>query len=165
MKRAARFPVALALLSAALFGSATPASKYLLHDLSPFALAGLLYLGAAIAVAPRALPGRTWRLDRRNAARLGGAVLFGGALGPVFLLLGLRLASAASDSMWLNLEMVATAVLGALLFRDHWDGSRGSASPAWCSRARSSPTRRGPRGRARGSSSRRRACAGGSTTT
>lgn len=119
MRRGTRFPVALALLSAGLFGSATPASKYLLRDLAPFALAGLLYLGAAAAVAPRALRGRTWKLDRRNAARLLGAVLFGGALGPVLLLLGLRLASAASVSMWLNLEMVATAVLGALLFRDH----------------------------------------------
>ena len=113
--------MAMALLSAALFGAATPASKLLLHDLSPFTLAGLLYLGAALAVARRALRGNVarWRLDRRNALRLGGAVLFGGGLGPVLLLLGLRLASAASVALWLNLEMVATAVLGALVFRDH----------------------------------------------
>lgn len=126
------FPVALALLSAALFGAATPASKLLLHDLSPFTLAGLLYLGAALAVARRALrSGGAWRnLDRRNALRLGGAVLFGGGLGPVLLLVGLRLASAASVSMWLNMEMVATAVLGAVVFRDHlgrvgWAGVAG----------------------------------------
>jgi len=114
-----RFPVALALLSAALFGAATPLSKLLLRDLSPFTLAGLLYLGAAVAVARAALRGKGWRLDRRNALRLGGAVFFGGGLGPVLLLLGLRLASAASVSMWLNLEAVATAVLGALFFKDH----------------------------------------------
>jgi drug/metabolite transporter (DMT)-like permease len=124
------FPVGAALLSAALFGAATPASKHLLRELHPFALAGLLYLGAAIAVAPLALRRRAWRLDRRNALRLGGAVFFGGVLGPVLLLLGLRLASAASVSMWLNLEMVATAVLGVLLFRDHlgrwgWLGAAG----------------------------------------
>jgi len=125
------FPVAIALVSAALFGAATPASKYLLRDLSPFTLAGLLYLGAALAVAPRALwRGRpAWRLDRKNALRLGGAVLFGGGLGPVLLLAGLGLASAASVSMWLNLEMVATAVLGTLVFRDHL-GRRGWAGVA-----------------------------------
>jgi drug/metabolite transporter (DMT)-like permease len=39
-------------------------------------------------------------------------------LGPLLLLLGLSLASAASVALWLNLELAATAVLGALLFRD-----------------------------------------------
>jgi drug/metabolite transporter (DMT)-like permease len=40
-------------------------------------------------------------------------------LGPVALLLGLRFASAASASLWLNLEAAATAALGSLFFRDH----------------------------------------------
>jgi drug/metabolite transporter (DMT)-like permease len=57
--------------------------------------------------------------DRTNALRLGGAVLFGGILGPVLLLFGLRLAGAGSVSLLLNLEMVATAVLGVALFREH----------------------------------------------
>jgi hypothetical protein len=39
-------PILPAFLSAALFGAATPASKGLLADLSPFQLAGLLYLSA-----------------------------------------------------------------------------------------------------------------------
>jgi hypothetical protein len=42
----------LALVSAALFGAATPASKLLLVSLEPFQLAGLLYLGAALAMVP-----------------------------------------------------------------------------------------------------------------
>jgi drug/metabolite transporter (DMT)-like permease len=42
----------------------------------------------------------------------------GGVLGPVFLLLGLRLASSASVSLWLNLELIATVVLGYFFFRD-----------------------------------------------
>lgn len=57
--------------------------------------------------------------DRTNALRLGGAVLFGGILGPVLLLFGLRLAGAGSVSLLLNFEMVATAVLGVALFREH----------------------------------------------
>lgn len=115
-------PVTLALISAALFGAATPASKVLLADLSAFHLAGLLYLGAALGVAPFAwrdgrlrLPGRG---DRKNGLRLLGAVIAGGVVGPVLLLLGLRLAGAASVSLWLTFELVATALLGALIFRE-----------------------------------------------
>lgn len=116
------FYLLLALLSAALFGAATPLSKALLASFNPFQLAGLLYLGAAIGTAAMAfgkgkmLP---WRLDKRNLFRLSGAILCGGVMAPLFLLLGLKVASAASVSLWLPLELVATAVLGRLLFRDH----------------------------------------------
>jgi drug/metabolite transporter (DMT)-like permease len=58
------------------------------------------------------------RLDRATAARLAGAVVLGGILGPVLLLAALRLTLAGSVSLLLNLEMVATAVLGAVLFRE-----------------------------------------------
>jgi drug/metabolite transporter (DMT)-like permease len=58
-------------------------------------------------------------LDKRNFLRLSGAILFGGILGPVLLLVGLRMASAVSVSLWLNMEMIATALLGRLVFRDH----------------------------------------------
>jgi drug/metabolite transporter (DMT)-like permease len=119
-------PVLSALLAAVLFGAATPASKVLLAGLSPFQLAGLLYLGAAVSAAP-AIAGAGkwgWPAERKNQLRLLGAVLFGGTLGPVFLLLGLQLASAASVSLWLNFELVATALLGQLFFHDHL-GSRG----------------------------------------
>ena len=114
--------VLLALLSAALFGAATPLSKALLSSFDAFQLAGLLYLGAAIGASglafhkgPYTLP---WRMDRRNRIRLIGAVFFGGVLAPLLLLLGLEAASAASVSLWLPLELVATAILGTVLFRD-----------------------------------------------
>src|SRR5262245_18194898 len=112
----------LCLLAAALFGAATPASKWLLSELSPFQLAGLLYLGGALGVARAAVGkrgrGRPWPADRRNRVRLLGAVVFGGILGPVALLFGLKIAAAASVSLWLNLELAATAVLGVCLFHD-----------------------------------------------
>ena len=73
----------------------------------------------APAVALERRRGERTVFDRPNALRLGGAVLFGGVLGPVLLLLGLRLAGAGSVSLLLNLEMVATAVLGVALFREH----------------------------------------------
>jgi drug/metabolite transporter (DMT)-like permease len=115
--------ILIAILSALLFGAATPLSKNLLDHLYSFQLAGLLYIGAALGVAILVIRDKKftwpWHMDRKNAFRLLGAVLFGGMLGPVLLLAGLRLANAASVSMWLNLEMVATAILGHFIFKDH----------------------------------------------
>jgi drug/metabolite transporter (DMT)-like permease len=51
-------------------------------------------------------------------SRLAGAIALGGALGPVLMLVGLARAGAAEVSLWLNLEAVFTAALGALFFRD-----------------------------------------------
>jgi drug/metabolite transporter (DMT)-like permease len=127
-------PFILALIAAALFGAATPVSKSLLNDLGPFQLSGLLYLGAALGVLP--LVGRAgrlrapWSMDARTRRLLLGAILFGGMLGPVLLLFGLKLAAAASVSLWLNLEAVATALLGFFVFHDRlgrngWIGAGG----------------------------------------
>src|SRR5262245_22379311 len=121
----------MALVSAALFGAATPLSKTLLGTLSPLQLAGLLYLGAALGVAPALVRGRALPLpaDRRGRLRLAGATLLGGMLGPLLLLLGLASARAGSVSLWLNLELAATAAVGALCFRDRlgWGGWLGVA--------------------------------------
>jgi len=122
-----------ALAAAALFGAATPASKLLLGELSPQALAGLLYLGAACATAPSLLRRRAHgagRRSREDRLRLAGAVGLGGIAGPVLLLQGLRLASAGSVALWLNLEMAFTAALGAWWFREPlgrlgWIGTAG----------------------------------------
>lgn len=118
-----RHPILLALMAAALFGLATPASKWLLTGLSPWHLAGLLYLGAAIGTAPVSWKsGRSplpWPRDRVNRWRLAGAVIAGGIAGPVCLLFSLRMVGAAPVSLWLNLELAATALLGMLFFRDH----------------------------------------------
>jgi drug/metabolite transporter (DMT)-like permease len=116
-------PVILAFVAALLFGAATPASKRLLTDFSVFQLAGLLYIGGAIAMLPQLYLSRrkrvTPRMSLRNKLRLAGAIACGGILGPVFLLFGLELASAASVSLWLNLELAVTALLGHLVFKDH----------------------------------------------
>lgn len=127
---------AQALAAAALFGAATPVSKRLLADVSPQVLAGLFYAGAAVGLLPSMLRGSVrgrgigLPRDSPNRARLAGAVLFGGVLGPVLLLLGLDLARAASVAMLLNLETTATAVLALLLFKEHlgrwsWIGNIG----------------------------------------
>ena len=115
-----RSPAFLCLLSALLFGASTPLAKLLLSGISPFTLAGLLYLGAAIAVAPNAyragLSPAAFRAG--NMGYLLGAIVFGGIFGPVLLLKGLDLGEAASVSLWLNLETVATSLLAWAFFRE-----------------------------------------------
>lgn len=114
-------PVVQALVAALLFGAATPVSKLLLAGLPPQALAGLLYLGAALATAPALLGVRAHGAAHRSArdrARLAGAIALGGVVAPVLLLAGLQRASAGAVALWLNLEVALTAALGALWFRE-----------------------------------------------
>lgn len=136
------FALALGLTSALLFGLATPASKLLVGEINAFLLAGLLYLGAALGVIPiiirelhssRPLGRSRPSVFAPNALTavqfryIVGAIFCGGFLGPVLLLQGLKVAQASSVAIWLNLELVATAILGVLLFNDHlgrngWSG-------------------------------------------
>lgn len=119
-----RFAIITGILSGFLFGVATPFSKLLLTGLNSFQLAGLLYLGAALAMLPFVLKrGRQIQLlfKPENWRKTAGIIFFGGFLGPVLLLAGLKSANAASVSIWLNMELVATAILGILLFKDSLD--------------------------------------------
>ena len=101
------------LASALLFGAGTPAAKLLLGDVSPWLLAGLLYLGSGVGLglyrvirrAPRV------RVSRTELLPLAGAVFFGGMAGPVLLMFGLSGMPASGASLLLNAEGVATALL------------------------------------------------------
>jgi drug/metabolite transporter (DMT)-like permease len=114
-------PIVWALVAAILFGASTPASKTLVAQLGPRLLSGILYVGAPLAVLPWAVRGllNVATLDRRTLARLVGAVVFGGIVGPVLLLTGLELAPAGSVALWLNLETVATVLIARLFFAEH----------------------------------------------
>lgn len=115
--------IVLVILAAILFGLASPLSKLILNSISPFQLAGLLYLGAALGVAPGAILKRhltpIWRISGKSRWLLIGAISCGGILGPLALLIGLKIGQASSVSLWLNLELVFTALLGHWLFRDY----------------------------------------------
>lgn len=132
MEKQKRSGILMAFAAALLFGAAAPLGKPLLSSLTNFQMAGLLYLGAALGVLVILLREKhfllPWRMPRKDALRLAGAVLFGGILGPVFLMAGLRMAAASSVSLWLNLEMVATALLGFFLFKDQLSGRSWLAS-------------------------------------
>lgn len=121
--------VLYALGSAMLFGASTPFAKRLLPQIDPWLLAGLLYLGSGLgltvyrlAVARRGGGARTEaRLGRADMPWLTAAMFFGGVVGPLLLMVGLRITPASSASLLLNLEGVLTALLAWFVFRENFD--------------------------------------------
>ncbi len=110
-----------ALMAACLFGAATPLASELVGETSPQVLAGLLYLGSGLVLLLSMWLWPTHReapLTRREVPALSGAIFFGGGLGPVLLVVGLRTTPAATASLLLNLEVVFTALIAWLAFRE-----------------------------------------------
>ena len=120
--------IVLALASALLFGASTPTTKILLGNVEPWMLASLLYLGAGFGLAVVFTLGR---LSRSHSAEapirwfdvpwLLAVTLTGGVLGPVLLMFGLARTDAASASLLLNLESLATLSIAWLVFRESVD--------------------------------------------
>lgn len=114
--------LAPAIISPLLFGFGAIASKALLSDIPPVMLAGILYLASGLGL------GAVWLLRPRDSAMAGaplertdlpwlaGAIVCGGAVGPVLLMLGLVRTSASAASLLLNLETAFTACLAWAVF-------------------------------------------------
>lgn len=117
-----------ALLAAFFFGISTPFSKILLRHCEPVMLASLLYLGSGIGLFVQAaiqhLGKRNFSwgfsLNRSDLPNLAGAILAGGVVAPVLLMIGLNHSSSADASLLLNLEGVFTAALAWLVFRERF---------------------------------------------
>ncbi|OJX70294.1 MAG: hypothetical protein BGO95_11700 [Micrococcales bacterium 73-13] len=109
--------------SALLFGAGTPVAKLLLGEVSPWLLAGLLYVGSGVGLGVYRLVRRAprVRLQRGELLPLAGAVFFGGIAGPVLLMFGLSNMPASGASLLLNAEGVATALLAWFVFRENFD--------------------------------------------
>lgn len=110
-----------ALASAFLFGAGTPLAKWLLDQMSPWMLAGLLYLGSGIGLAiyrqlrraarPRLNPGEMrWLLA---------AVLCGGGIAPVLLMYGLSAMASSHAALLLNAEAVLTTLIAWAVFKEN----------------------------------------------
>src|SRR2546423_2251170 len=98
-----------ALAAALLFGASTPLAKTLLGEVSPVLLAGLLYAGSGLGLGLGLLLRRIAQ-DSSSATRfawprgpdlgwLTGAIIVGGVLGPVLLMLGLRSTAASVGAL------------------------------------------------------------------
>jgi drug/metabolite transporter (DMT)-like permease len=140
-------PLVSVILSALLFGVSTPLAKVLLGDISPIALAGLLYLGVFVGLTffkwglpptaqgrGQSSPGgtvplegrrgdaeghREARLEKKDLPWLAGSIIAGGLIGPVCLMAGLSRISGFSASLLLNFEGLATAFIAVFLFREN----------------------------------------------
>lgn len=115
--------IAYALFSAALFGLSAPFAKILLGDISPWLLAGLLYLGSGLGLAAAR---QFWRSNEAPVTKadvpwLAAAVVSGGIVGPVLLLFGLAQGSASEASLLLNLESVLTLGIAWVVFKENVD--------------------------------------------
>jgi drug/metabolite transporter (DMT)-like permease len=115
--------VLAALAAALLFGAGTPLAKLLLAQASPWLLAALLYLGSGVGLwlLRRLRSAAKVRLPSGQAKWLAGAVVAGGVLGPVLLMLGLARMNASSASLLLNAEGVFTALLAWFVFKENFD--------------------------------------------
>jgi drug/metabolite transporter (DMT)-like permease len=120
-----------ALAAAVLFGASTPIAKILVGEVPPVLLAGLLYAGSGLGLGIGLLLRRLVRGTEapggfafprgEDLKWLAGAVLFGGVLGPVLLMLGLSSTPASATALLLNLEGVLTALLAWFVFRENFD--------------------------------------------
>jgi drug/metabolite transporter (DMT)-like permease len=118
-----------ALLAGLLFGASTPLAKRLIHDIDPWMLAGLLYLGSGIGLgAYRALryavrTGRASEASLRRAHRgwLAAAIMAGGIIAPVLMMYGLRRTAGSSASLLLNLEAVFSTLIAWFVFKENFD--------------------------------------------
>jgi drug/metabolite transporter (DMT)-like permease len=115
--------VAAALSAALLFGAGTPLAKLLLNTVSPWLLAGFLYLGSGLGLTLYRSLSRTptVKLLQHETPWLAGAIVAGGIIGPVLLMFGLTGMPASGASLLLNAEGVFTALLAWFVFKENFD--------------------------------------------
>ena len=115
--------VAAALGAAALFGAGTPLAKLLLDSVSPWLLAGLLYLGSGLGLTfyRKLIGAAPVKLPRREAVWFAGAIVCGGIVAPLLLMLGLTRLPSSGASLLLNAEGVFTTLLAWFAFKENVD--------------------------------------------
>ena len=115
--------VAVAIGAALLFGAGTPLAKLLLAGVNPYALAGLLYLGSGLGLTlyRRLIHAPVVHLPRVERLWFAGAILAGGIVGPLLLMIGLVGMPASGASLLLNAEGVFTALLAWFAFKENVD--------------------------------------------
>ncbi|RPI26043.1 MAG: DMT family transporter [Chloroflexota bacterium] len=126
MQTSKRLPIIQALLAAILFGASAPLSKLLLNEIDPIVLAALLYIGSGLSATviqsiQRLVTGNRpveAQLKRADLPWMAGAILTGGVLAPILLMVSLDKTPAATASLLLNFETVATALVAGLVFRE-----------------------------------------------
>ena len=124
MKTSAGRGIFLAALAAALYAINAPFSKILLTYMSPTLMAGFLYIGAGLGMcviaafrAGRERFNSSERITRDDVPYVLAMIILDIAA-PIFLLLGLSYTTAANVSLLNNFEIVATALIALMVFKE-----------------------------------------------
>lgn len=124
MKKTTATGILLAILAAALYAINSPFSKLLLDYMPSTLMAGFLYIGAGLGMGAIALI-RKARKAKRTEEKITKAELpYTAAMivldiaAPIFLLLGLSYTAAANASLLNNFEIVATAIIALMIFKE-----------------------------------------------
>lgn len=110
-----------ALLAALFFGASAPIAKLLLGDIAPIFLASFLYLGSGTGIALTKLTqpkGTEAGIQRADVKWLVGAIISGGILAPIVLMISLQNTPASTASLLLNFEGVGTTLIALLFFKE-----------------------------------------------
>ena len=113
-----------ALLAALFFGASAPLSKLLFGEVSPVLMAAFLYLGSGTGISLVKLSQRMTSnpkeagIRRPDVGWLAGAIIAGGILAPIVLMVSLQVTPASTASLLLNFEGVATTLIALVFFRE-----------------------------------------------
>jgi drug/metabolite transporter (DMT)-like permease len=113
-----------ALLAALFFGASAPLSKLLLIDVPPVLMAAFLYLGSGTGISLVKISQRLTSHQREagikapDAKWLAGAIISGGILAPIVLMISLKNTPASTASLLLNFEGVGTTLIALFFFRE-----------------------------------------------
>lgn len=113
--------IGLALLAAALYAISTPFSKLLLEYMPSTLMAGFLYIGAGLGMIILALFRKNKQeqhLTKSEVPFTVGMIVLDIAA-PIFLLIGLSNTTAANASLLNNFEIVATATIAFIVFKEN----------------------------------------------
>lgn len=114
----------LAILAAALYAINAPFSKLLLEYIPPTLTAGFLYLGAGLGMGIIALVRKIKKTGQQESRLTKAELPYTLAMivldiaAPIFLLLGLKSITAANASLLNNFEIVATALIALMIFKE-----------------------------------------------
>jgi drug/metabolite transporter (DMT)-like permease len=113
-----------ALLAALFFGASAPVSKLLLGDVPPVLMAAFLYLGSGTGISLIKLYQRLTSNQKEAGIKspdikwLAGAIISGGILAPIILMISLKNTPASTASLLLNFEGVGTTLIALFFFRE-----------------------------------------------
>jgi drug/metabolite transporter (DMT)-like permease len=113
-----------ALLAALFFGASAPISKLLLGDVPPVLMAAFLYLGSGTGISLVKLYQRLTSNQKEAGIKspdvkwLAGAIISGGILAPIILMISLKNTPASTASLLLNFEGVGTTLIALFFFHE-----------------------------------------------